>query len=117
MTNVYQTTIEKSAYSGWYAETLIPMGFTIHDGDAYLSISTSKAIRGGISTCATVYGINKEQGTRTTEIFGDFRKQLETIRAKMANEKRVSEAHVLALQSADALLVEALAFYKIKEVA
>jgi len=112
----YETTIKKSAYNGWNAETLIPMGFSIHEGDAYLSLNTSKASRGGISTCVTVYGINKAEHSRTNQIFGDFCKYLETIPAKMVNEKRVREAHNVALQSADAVMAEAMAFYAKKGV-
>lgn len=120
-TTEYKTTLEKSAYNGWNAETLIPMGQTIapslgfEGGERTLSISTSKASRGGISTCATVYVAAPH--SRTTEVYGDFRKYLNQTDAKMVNKKRIREAHATALQNAPTLLAEALAFYAKKGVA
>ena len=121
--NSHKTTIEKSAYNGWNAETLIPMGQTIAPslgftgGERTLIISTSKNSRGGIASFATVYIINENEHSRTTEIFGDYRKHFNQTEAKMVNEKRILEAHDVAMQSVDAIMAEALAFYANKEAA
>jgi hypothetical protein len=117
----YETTIEKSAYNGWNAETLIPMGQTVAPspgmtgGERTLCISTAKAQRGGIYSYATVYII--APGSRMTEVFGDYRKHFNQTEAKMVNEKRIREAHAVALSQADAIMAEALAFYAKKEAA
>jgi hypothetical protein len=124
----HQTTMTKSAYNGWHAETVIPMG-TVEITSLgekklarrVLEISTSKRRPGLISSFASVATIGDQTSSdgnsysiRTIEIFSGYAKHFNATPAKTATEKAVKEAHVKALEHADTFLAEAIAHYAAK---
>jgi hypothetical protein len=124
----YQMTMTKSAYNGWNADTQIHMGSVEITclgekklARRVLEISTSKRRSGLISSFANVSTIEDRTSSdgnsysmKTTEIFGDYAKYFNPTPAKTATEKAVKEAHIKALEHADALLAEAIAYYAAK---
>jgi hypothetical protein len=124
----YQMTMTKSAYNGWHADTVIPMG-TVEITSLgekklvrrVLEISTSKRRPGFISSFASVSTIEdrtssdgKSYSMKTMEIFGDYARHFNPTPAKTATEKAVKEAHIKALDHAETLLAEAIAYYAAK---
>lgn len=111
----YETKCSKG-YDGWRAESVAVLGET-PDGTRKLELTTSKT-RGGIAAYATVY-IYKDEDTgfssRTTEIFGDFRKSgIAYTPCNRVTEKTILEVHNRALQDMGSLIKQAKAFYEAK---
>jgi len=121
----YQMTVNKSAYNGWHADTVIPMGNVevTSLGEKKLArrvleISTSKRRSGLISSFACVSTIEdktssdgKSYSMKTMEICSGYAKHFNPITAKTATQKAVKEAHIKALEHAETFLAEALAYY------
>ena len=124
----YQMTMTKSAYNGWNADTQIPMGSVeiTSLGEKKLArrvleISTSKRRSGLISSFASVSTIEnctssdgQRYSTKTVELFSGYAKHFNPTPAKTATEKAVKEAHIKALEHAEAILAEAVAYYAAK---
>jgi len=124
----YQLTTTKSAYNGWHADTEISMGSVeiTSLGEKklvrrVLEISTSKRRPGSISSFASVSTIEdrtssdgKSYSMKTMEIFSGYAKHFNPTPAKTATEKAVKEAHIKALEHAEAILAEAVAYYAAK---
>jgi hypothetical protein len=115
----------KSAYNGWHADTVIPMGSVevTSLGETKLArrvleISTSKRRSGLISSFASVSTIEdktssdgKSYSMKTMEICSGYAKHFNPTPAKTATQKAVREAHSKALEYAETILAEALAYY------
>jgi len=114
------TTIEKRK-DGWQAKTYIIIGpaedHFKRSGERRLCIDTSKALRGGLVTRASV---SLHQGNSYSHAFGlgtglgDYSKRV-LVTATRCTEKAVREQHAQALGQTDALLAEARDFYAAQE--
>jgi hypothetical protein len=101
-----QTHIEKRKHSGWNAKTYYDF-----DGDRKLSLRTSKAERGGISTFASV-ALHKD-GFTTFAIFQDYGKTVLRSGAK-ATEKAITTLHAEAQAMLPQIIADAKAHYVTK---
>ena len=103
----------RKGFDGWRAESVAVLGET-PEGTRKLELTTSKT-RGGIAAYATVSIYKTCEGgfsSKTTEIFGDFRKSgIEATPCNRVTEKAIREVHARALTHMDALIEEAKAFY------
>lgn len=105
---------------GWEARTKFPMpeltakGGVLHtEGDAQLSVSTSKHSGGVLSTCVSVAWVH--DGMETFVIFGDF--MVWPIKEKVrCTESSVRDQHTRALAQIDAYKAQAVGFYARKMV-
>ncbi len=106
----------QKGFDGWRAESVAVLGET-PEGTRKLELTTSKA-RGGIAAHVTV-SIYKDCdsgfSSKTTEIFGDFRKSnIAPTPCKRVTEKAILEVHEKALLQMGDLIAEATEFYRTK---
>jgi hypothetical protein len=101
-----QTYIQKKPRSGWNAQTYYDF-----DGDRKLSLHTSKAASGGISTFASV-ALHKD-GFTTFALFYDYGKTVLRSGAK-ATEKAVAALHAEAQALLPQVIADAKAHYEAK---
>ncbi len=109
----YETTIQKSYDGKWRGLSTTFLGDT-QEGKRILELSTSKKST-GIASNANVF-IHKPDGSKMTEIFGDFTKyNISQTNGKRATETAIRSVHELALLQMDDLVIEAKAFYVEKD--
>ena len=107
---IYETTTQKDYSGAWRAEGVATLGET-SEGTRKLELTTSKT-RGGIAANANVY-IYKSDGSKVTEIFGDYCKRgIALTPCKRVTEKAIKEVHSRALHELDAIIAEATIFYQ-----
>ncbi len=100
-------------YNGWNARSIVSIGQTL-EGERVLELNTYKN-RGGIAAQASVF-IYKIDGSKCTEIFGDYSKNgIAQTPCKRVTEKAVRQVHDAALLQLDKIKEEALAFYEKKD--
>ncbi len=106
----YEITTYKDYSGAWRAKSVATLGDT-PEGTRKLELTTSK-VSGGVAASANVY-IYKSDGSKVTEIFGDFSKRgIAATPCNRVSEKAVKEVHSRALLEMDAIIEEAKAFYQ-----
>jgi len=112
---IYETTTHKDYSGAWRAESTATLGET-SEGTRKLELTTLK-VRGGIAASANVF-IYKVDGSKVTEIFGDFCKRgIAFTECGRVTEKAVKEVHSRALLEIEVIIEEAEVFYQNREAA
>ena len=104
----YETTLRKGQ-SGWRAETVMPLDFTVAGHPAELHLSTSKGNR-GLTTYASV---KMRDGMFLTMRFRDYHVVVYQTRSR-CTEKAVSSQHYCAVRDANLHIAAAIAHHRIK---
>ena len=105
-------TLKRDYYNTLSAETLVSLGQADSpvSGERFLSVSTSKASRGGIWTLASCF--IQTPNSRVSTIPDDFFKTVQKVPCSRVTEKALITAHESALSGLDDIQAKVKAFYE-----